>query len=271
VPAWLGLLLAMGAALGVAWMMSGTDGDQGSRPRAAAEPPPVTVTFPEGLRREEMARILEAKTHISARAYLAATGPGERGRRLAGTDRPTSLEGFLFPATYQVGRRLTAGELVNAQVAAYRSYTAEVDYRYARSRKLTPYDVLIIASLIEREVRVPSERPLVASVIYNRLRRGMRLDIDATVQYALGEWKADLTARDLDVDDPYNTRRYPGLPPGPICNPGLASIAAAARPTQTPFLYYVARRDGSGRHYFARTLAEFERAVERARTAGGRG
>ena len=159
----------------------------------------------------------------------------------------------------------TARDLVDLQVEAYEANTAEVNYRYARSRNLTEFDVLIIASMIEREVAVARERPLVASVIYNRLRQGMRLDIDATVQYAVGEWKEELTRGDLATDSPYNTRRYSGLPPGPIASPGKDSIRAAARPAQTPYVYYVARNDGSGRHFFSSTAEQFAIDVERSR------
>jgi peptidoglycan lytic transglycosylase G len=233
-------------------------------PTTTAEPPPISVTFPEGLRREDMARILSERTRLSADAYLAATGPSRRGARLAGSGRPTSLEGFLFPATYLVGSRTTVDDLVTAQLDAYRARVAGVDYRYARSRNLTPYDVLIIASMVEREVQVPGERAVVAGVIYNRLRRRMRLDIDATVRYAIGSWTAPLTRSDLEIDSPYNTRRYSGLPPAPISSPGLASIRAAAHPRITQYVYFVARADGSGRHYFATTIDQFNRAVARA-------
>lgn len=264
------VLLIAAAVVGVAWAVAGRGGDETAQTTTTVtEPPPVPVTFPEGLRREEMAAILAAKTHITKDAYLERTAVGRRGQLLAKTSTPRSLEGFLFPATYQVGRRLTAGELVDAQVKAYKDYTDGIDYRYARSKNLTKYDVLIIASMVEREVRVPAERPVVAGIMYERLHRGMRLDIDATVQYALGEWKPELTASDLAIGSPYNTRRFTGLPPGPICNPGLASLQAAAHPRRTGFLYYVARDDGSGRHYFARTPAEFEAAV--ARAAANRG
>jgi UPF0755 protein len=118
--------------------------------------------------------------------------------------------------------------------------------------------------MVEREVVVPAERPLVAGVIYNRLKRKMRLDIDATVQYAVGDWR-ELTAKDLASDSPYNTRKFPGLPPGPISNPGLASIQAAAKPKQSDYLYYVAREDGTNRHYFAKTIDEFELLKAKAR------
>ena len=139
-----------------------------------------------------------------------------------------------------------------------------MNYQRAKSKNLTKFDVLTIAAMIEREVRRPDERRLVAGVMYNRLKQGIRLDIDATVQFAIGSWKAELTASDLAIDSPYNTRKFPGLPPGPICNPGLASIQAAANPKPSSYIFYVARDDGSGGHYFATTPQEFEVAVARA-------
>ena len=122
---------------------------------------------------------------------------------------------------------------------------------------LTPYDVTIVASMVEREVEVPSERPLVAAVIWNRLRLGMRLQIDATVEYVLPHYKSVLTYDDLKTESPYNTYLHAGLPPTPIANPGAASLKAAADPASVDYLYYVARNDGSGRHYFASTYNEF--------------
>jgi UPF0755 protein len=243
------------------------------------EPAPTageTTTVPvqrllirEGLRREDVARLLDEQTSISGARYLALTAPGPRGARLAHASRPTSLEGFLFPATYDIVPGTTAQRLVDEQVQAYRDNTADVNYRYAASKNLTRFDVLTIASMIEREVAVRSERPLVASVIYNRLKARMRLDIDATVQYAVGRWTPDLTASDLAVDSPYNTRRYAGLPPGPIASPGEDSIRAAARPAKTRYLYYVARNDGTGRHYFSSTPEQFEKDVARSEANAG--
>ena len=263
---WLIAFAVMGAA--ATWaVLAATLGGGSSEPapvQTVAEPP-RTVTFPEGLRREDMARIVADETHISPRKYLELTAPSRRGARLAGADEPTSLEGFLFPATYEFTDETTGAELVQMQLNAYRERTSAIDYGFAGSKNLTEYDVLIIASMIEREVRVPTERPLVASVIYNRLHEGMILGIDATVQYALGEWKPDLTVSDLAIDSPYNTRLYSGLPPGPIASPGEASLRAAARPKRTRFLYYVARGDGSGAHYFSRTEEQFNRDVARAR------
>ena len=237
-----------------------------SRQHTAPPPPPtpINVTFPEGLRREQIAAILAAKTHLSASAYLAETGVGGEGKVLAGTTTPRSLEGFLFPATYPILPSTTVPQFVAAQLTAYRNYTAGVNYAYAERKNLTPYDVLTIASMIEREVSVPAERPIVAGVIYNRLHAHMMLGIDATVQYALGYWKDNLTEADLQIDSPYNTRKYAGLPPGPISNPGLASIQAAAHPAHVPYLYYVARNDGSGSHYFATSLAQFNQDVAKS-------
>jgi UPF0755 protein len=269
---WLVLLAVAAGVAGIAWAVGSRGGsDEVAQPATTTEAPPVKVTIPEGLRREEIAALVAEKTHLSADAYLTATGKGAEGQRRAGTKQPTSLEGFIFPATFDVGSRLTERELVQSQLQAYDTWTADVNYAYARSKNLTKFDVLILASLVEREVRVPAERPIVAGIMYNRLKRQMRLDIDATVQYAVSstEWKRDLTAADLAIDSPYNTRKYPGLPPGPICNPGLASIAAAAKPKVSDFLYYVARDDGSGRHYFARTPEEFEAAVAKARANRG--
>lgn len=251
-------LVAVGGA--IAWEFA----REPEPPPTSTVPPPVPLTFPEGLRREEMAALLEAKTNLSGARYLELTNPGPDGARLSGRSAPTSLEGFLFPATYAIGTETTEEFLVDQQVQAYQANFAKVDMTYAAARNLTPYDVLIIASMIEREVVVPAERATVAGVIYNRLRNRMRLDIDATVQYAVGDWRP-LTAADLQSDSPYNTRRFAGLPPGPICNPGLASMKAAARPRASQFLYYVAREDGTNRHYFARTLQEFETLTAKAR------
>jgi UPF0755 protein len=239
-------------------------GDSATAPPAGSDSPPVPVTFPEGLRREDMAKILDEKTNLSGQEYLDATGPGAQGAERAGVARPTSLEGYLFPATYEIGTETTVPYLVDQQLAAFDAAVGNVNMTFATSRNLTPYDVLIIASMVEREVVDPAERPLVAGVSYNRLKRKMRLDIDATVQFAVGEWRA-LTAKDLASDSPYNTRKFSGLPPGPIASPGLASIEAAARPKQSAFLYYVAREDGSNRHYFAKSIEEFETLKTRAR------
>jgi UPF0755 protein len=262
---WLAIVVLVIVA-GVLW------GVRRSRHSSPPPPPkPINVTFPEGLRREQIAAILAAKTHLSASAYLAQTGIGGEGQVLAGTSTPRSLEGFLFPATYQVLPNTTVPDFIAAQLAAYRNYTSTVNYAHAKSKNLTPYDVLTIASMIEREVSLPAERPIVAGIIYNRLHGHMMLGIDATVQYAVGYWKTNLTEADLQINSPYNTRKYVGLPPGPICNPGLAAIQAAAHPAKVPYLYYVARNDGSGGHYFATSAAQFNADVARSQANQAKG
>lgn len=268
--AWLLLIVAAVGLLAYAGLRNiGGSGGGGADAATTAAEVPVRVTFPEGLRREDIAAILSEKTSLSTDEYLRLTAAGPRGRQLAKATAPRSLEGFLFPATYDVYSTTTVDDLVEQQLAAYADRTAGIDFSAAAKKNLTRYDVLIIASMVEREVRVPEERKIVAGVMYNRLRNGMRLDIDATVQYALGSWKTELTVDDLAIDSPYNTRRFPGLPPGPICNPGEASIVAAARPANTDFLYYVAKNDGSGGHFFARTAEEFDAAVARSRANAG--
>ena len=258
---WIVLIVIMAVAVGVALAREARKDDTPTAEPTVATAPVHKLLIREGLRREDIAALLDKETSIPGARYLALTAPGARGRRLAGTSKPTSLEGFLFPATYDITDRTTAAELVDEQLAAYDANTEQVNYSYAKSKNLTRFDVLTLASMIEREVQVPRERPIVAGVMYNRLRMGMRLDIDATVQYALGQWKPDLTASDLAIDSPYNTRKFTGLPPGPISNPGLDSIRAAARPAKVPYLYYVARNDGTGRHFFATTQEEFDRDV----------
>ncbi|MSO44422.1 MAG: endolytic transglycosylase MltG [Thermoleophilia bacterium] len=232
-----------------------------------SSPQLVDVLFPEGLRRSEMAATLENNTGVSAATYLAATDPSKTGQALAGATTPTSLEGFLFPATYPVDPARSVAELVDYQVRTYVSRTADVDYSYANKRNLTKYDVLILASIVEREALRKKDRGLIAGVFYNRLRLGMRIDSDVTVNYVIGSWSKALTAADLRIDSPYNTRRYLGLPPGPICNPGLESIEAAANPTPTPYLFFVA--SPSGTVYYATDEADFAQVVARAGQEGG--
>lgn len=256
--------LAVGAFI---WLAGGGDDAPGTP--ATGTTPTVDVLFIEGLRRSEMAEILQEKTGIPAADYMAATDPSKAGQALAGTKKPTSLEGFLFPATYPVDPTKPVTDLVDYQVATYEQRTAGINYAAARRKNLTRYDVLIIASLVERETSDPRERRLVAGVIENRLRARMRLDIDATVQYALGSWKPELTKADLDIDSPYNTRKFPGLPPGPICNPSEEAIRAAANPIPSKYLFYVSKNDGTGLHWFARTEAEHVANIKRAAANGG--
>ena len=154
------------------------------------------------------------------------------------------LEGFLFPATYEFTPKTTTKQLVADQLGCSTTNWAKVDLRYARSKNLTPYDVLIIASMIEKEAVAPDERPLVAAVIYNRLKAGMPLGIDATIRYGLDVPGTEaLRDSQLESDNPYNTRKRTGLPPTPIANPGLASMQAAAHPANVDYLFFVRKPD----------------------------
>lgn len=224
------------------------------------------VTIPEGYTVAQIADLLAAEGLADRDRFLdIALRGGRRLRRPGLAGLPVdSLEGYLFPDTYQIARGLGEEALVGMLLDRFDAAAGAALRAAARARGLTLHQLLTVASIIERETRVADERPLVAAVIYNRLARGMRLEIDATVLYALGRHKEVVTLADLEIDSPYNTYRFPGLPPGPIANPGLAAIAAATAPAQTPYLYYVLKSDGQ-HHYFSRTLEEHRAAVRRYR------
>ncbi|MBS1870834.1 MAG: endolytic transglycosylase MltG [Actinobacteria bacterium] len=234
-------------------------------------PPVVRVTIPEGESRGEIAvRARQAGLHGS---YSAASRAARAlDPHAYGAPKGATLEGFLFPATYELRQGATAQQLVNQQLLAFRQNLATLNLRFARSKNLTVFDVVTIASMVEREVMVARERPLVAAVIYNRLKQGMPLGIDATLRYALNDWTRPLTVSELQSSTPYNTRTHAGLPPGPIGNPGLASLEAAAHPAKVPYLFYVVKPGTCGQHAFSSTDAQFQRDVQRynqARDAAG--
>ena len=223
-----------------------------------AAPRVLRLLFPEGFTRAQMAaRAHSVSPAIGKGAYLRATASSTLPGRFAGDGKKRDLEGFLFPATYDIYDDSPARVLVRKQLAALDRNWGSVTLGYARSKNLTPYDVLIIASMIEKEVVVSKERPLVAAVIYNRLHARMPLGIDATLRYGLGipPTKA-ITKSDLASDSPYNTRKFPGLPPTPIANPGLASMQAAAHPAKVDYLYFVRKPDCRS-HYFTASIDEF--------------
>ena len=219
----------------------------------------VQVTIPEGRSRSEVAPTVKRLrgNYIRATRRHPALDPREYR-----APRGATLEGFLFPATYELKKGARVKRLVREQVEAFQRNFDKVDMSYARRRNLTPFDVLTIASLVEREAAVASERPRIASVIYNRLRDGIRLDIDATTRFVTGNWEEPLKVSELQNPDPYNTRVHYGLPPGPIGSPGLSSIKAAARPAKTDYIFYVVAVCGNGKHEFAETDAEFARYVD---------
>lgn len=164
----------------------------------------------------------------------------------------TSLEGFLFPKTYEVTVNYTAQNIIEMLLTQYQLETGKLDYSPAANNNFTPYDILIIASMIEREAYAPEERPLISAVIHNRLKINMILQIDATVRYALNKWDGIVTFDDLKVDSPYNTYLYAGLMPTPICSPGLASIEAAINPANVDFLYYKVNDEIKHTHSFSK-------------------
>ena len=232
----------------------------------------IQLTIPEGLSRREVAP-LAGRAGVRG-DYLRASARTSMidARRYGLQSDPKSLEGFLFPATYELRRGAAAPLLVSRQLEAFRQNFAQVDLSYARRKNLTPFDVLTIASMIEREAQLPRERRLIAAVIYNRLKAGIPLGIDATIRYATGNWQRPLTRSQLALDSPYNTRTNSGLPPGPIGNPGLASIQAAARPAQVGYQYYVVKPGTCGQHAFSSSFEEFQRDQQRyneARKAAG--
>jgi UPF0755 protein len=217
------------------------------------------LLIPEGYAIRDIERTV-SKVGLKPADYEAALKRTSvpAGFLAAGETAPT-LEGFLFPATYDVAMPASADDLVQQQVEAFTQRFATIDTRYARQRNLTRYDILKIASLIEREAVYPGDRAKIAAVIYNRLHAGMPLGIDASVQYAIGSWRP-LTGADLNVDSPYNTRINRGLPPTPISNPGLASLKAAAHPAHANYLYYVAiPGDPKNRHFFTSSYAAFQK------------
>ena len=189
--------------------------------------------------------------------YLALTSSSRYATRFAHDGERHTLEGFLFPATYQFTQQTTARQLVREQLEAFGRAWAKLDLGDARSKNLTAYDLLIIASMVEKEVVAPEERPLVAAVIYNRLRERIPLGIDATIRYALEVPPTEsLRVSQLRDPTPYNTRTHQGLPPGPIANPGLASMRAAAHPADVDYLYFV-RKPDKVHHFFTRSHEEF--------------
>jgi UPF0755 protein len=221
----------------------------------------VTVVVPEGRSRREIAASLKG---LKGDYLVATKRQPPRGYH---ADQARTLEGFLFPATYQLKPGTDVGVLVAKQLQAFKQRFATVSLTAARRKNLTPFDVLIIASLVERETAVPRERGLIASVIYNRLHAGTPLGIDATTRFQFDKWSGALTRSELASPSLYNTRNHAGLPPGPIGNPGLASMEAAAAPPHTSFMFYVANPCKPGTHTFTKTLSEFNAAVARYNAA----
>lgn len=224
------------------------------------------VTIPEGYTLEQVAKTLAKQKMAEERQFLkiARGGAEEFGGSLALPRE--SLEGYLFPDTYRIKAGASEKAILREMLATFEERVARELKDDVRRSGLSLDKVVILASLIEREARVPRDRPLIAAVLHNRLKEKMRLQVDATVLYALGRHKSRVLYEDLKTPSRYNTYRHLGLPPGPICNPGLHSIEAALRPAKQNYLFYVARPDGS--HIFTRTYAEHQKAIRVARALG---
>ena len=232
-----------------------------------AMPKPFHVVFPEGFTRKQMADRVAAvatiaerkrKVHprLSRAAYLSSTAKPRVPPCFRNKVR--TVEGFLFPATYEFFKDTTSAQLVQDQLDAFCENWKQLDLGYARSKNLTPYDVLIIASMVEKETLSPDERQLVSAVIYNRLHAGMPLGIDATLRYGLDIPPTEsIRESQLQSDSPYNTRKHKGLPPTPIASPGLASLQAAAHPAKVRYLYFV-RKPDKKHHFFTASYQAFQ-------------
>jgi UPF0755 protein len=226
--------------------------------------PTISITIPEGLTLDETATTVAKDSGIPADGFEQAARRTDYEYAFLEQPGIETTEGYLFPARYEFEVGVTAPQIVDRLLGQYLIETQGLDIAGAKDRLgLTEHQLVTVASLIEKEAASPEEKPLVASVIYNRLDRGMPLQIDATIQYALKSPKANLSLHDLKVNSPYNTYENEGLPPGPICSPSRESLEAALNPEQTNYLYYVLKADGQS-HYFTSDYKDFLREKERA-------
>ncbi|MGO9322631.1 MAG: endolytic transglycosylase MltG [Solirubrobacteraceae bacterium] len=229
-----------------------------------ARPPVVKVLIAEGKTRAQIAQIATVDGLKGSYRVASRRSPLLNPTAYGAPSGTPDLEGFLFPATYDMNPGAPAAKLVQEQLVAFQENFGASDVARARALHVTPYQLLIVASMVEREAQIPADRPKIAAVIYNRLAAGMPLGIDASIYYAVelrsgvATYTRELTQAQLHIDSPYNTRTHVGLPPTPISNPGVASIEAAAHPAHVSYLYYVAGADGCGEQVFSNTLAEFE-------------
>jgi peptidoglycan lytic transglycosylase G len=226
-----------------------------------------SVTITEGLTLDQTAQKVAEQGSIPAEEFEAAAKKTDYGYAFLDDPAIQTTEGFLFPKKYKFEKGTDASQIVDRLLQQYSAETRDLDFAGAQKRfNLTGYELVTTASLIEKEAASPEERPLVASVIYNRIRAGMPLQVDATVQYAIGKPKDELSLDDLEVESPYNTYKHPGLPPGPIASPGRESIEAALEPAETDYLYYVLEADGK-KHFFTDDYDEFLAAKAEAKGA----
>jgi cell division protein YceG involved in septum cleavage len=267
-------LLAIGVVVAVlVYSLKGS-----STHTTAKGPAEVKVLIPEGKTRLQIAQIASKAGLTGSYRVAARSSPLLNPSQYGAPKSTRTLEGFLFPATYDLDKGAPSQRLVEEQVTAFQeNFSAEYAKR-AKALGLTSYELLTVASLIEREAQVPSDRAKIAAVIYNRLKAGIPIGIDAAIYYAVENanniptYTKELTTSDLQMNSAYNTRLHKGLPPTPISNPGVASIQAAAHPAHASYLYYVAGADGCGEQRFSTTEAKFNEdvaAYEAAKRANG--
>lgn len=228
----------------------------------------MTLTVPEGRRLEEVAQLVAQQLPISATQFLElASSPREFSTQfpfLAELPAGATLEGYLFPDTYRIAKDATAREVIERMLTTFDHKLTQAAREPLKAQGRSLFEAVILASIVEREAVVADEHPAIAGVYYNRLLTGMAMDADPTVQYAMGYqegqatwWNRELTQEDYRaIDSPYNTYLYPGLPPGPICSPGLSSLLAATEPAQSPYYFFRASCSGDGTHMFSKTLEE---------------
>ncbi len=215
------------------------------------------VVIPEGYNIYQVARVLEQKGILSSFSLLKVCNDKELCRRL--NIEADSVEGYLFPDTYFLAKDMNPEQIIMLMVNRFYEVLPEDAETLAKARNMSLHEIVILASLIEKETSDRKEMPLIAAVFYNRLRKGMPLQCDPSVLYAIGEVSKRLTKKDLQIDSPYNTYLNRGLPPGPIANPGLKAVKAALNPSELDYLYFVSQNNGT--HYFSKSLPEHNYAV----------
>lgn len=253
IGALLGLVVIAGAIVLLVQSLHGS-----SQPAPPPPPTIIKITIPEGFTRAQIAALATANRLTGSYLTASLRSPYLHPARYGAPAGTPNLEGFLFPATYELYSTSSSQHLVEDQLAAFRENFNDAEIRRAHELGVTPYGLLTIASMIEREAATAHDRPLVAAVIYNRLHQNMPLGIDSTLRYALNDFSQPLTDAQLRDPSPYNTRLHRGLPPTPISNPGSAAILAAAHPAHARYLYYVAARDGCGGLVFSEDISQFE-------------
>jgi UPF0755 protein len=227
--------------------------------------PTIRVTIPEGFSVEQIAQRLAQNGLVDYDEFMVLVGGTVPVMGQVNSKQRYALEGYLFPDTYEFDITISPEAIISRmQSRLDEVFTAEMRSR-ADELGMSVHEIMTLASLVEREVRAPQERDLVAGVMYNRLAKGMPLQLCASVIYALGEHRTVLLNKDLEVESPYNTYKYTGLPPGPIAAPGRDAIMAVLYPAQSDYLYYVLKEDGTGTHFFGRTFAEHQANIRKAR------